>query len=372
VPSSYWQTQSFLQKADITIIGAGFTGLFSALFLKEKYPRSIIRVLEQGPYPDGASARNAGFACFGSPSELLDDIETEGEVSALTRLKHRFQGLKLLREIVGDNYIDYQPNDGFEVFTENELQLYEKCIEQLKELNQKAEVHLGYAPFQSEATIPTQFSGVKALIRIKGEATIGTGQLLKRLIKLTQEKAIELHFNCSVRSYSYADDHLQVETGYGKMKTDKLVFATNAYSHTFFPDLPLKPGRGQVLMTQPIAGLNLRGSYHLERGYYYLRAIDNRIMLGGGRHLDYQGESTTTEALNPVIQTELEALLKRLFPKLPIKIDMRWSGIMAFGPNNEKEPIIARRGKNVWIAARLGGMGVAMAPMVAKKLTALV
>jgi cation diffusion facilitator CzcD-associated flavoprotein CzcO len=71
---SFWEKSLYFESLDFTIIGAGIVGLSTAIFLKEKFPRSKILILERGYLPSGASTKNAGFACFGSPTELYDDL----------------------------------------------------------------------------------------------------------------------------------------------------------------------------------------------------------------------------------------------------------------------------------------------------------
>ncbi len=67
---SYWEIKSWLSNIDYTIVGSGIVGLNCAIFLKEKYPKSKILILEKGIMPQGASSKNAGFACFGSTSRI--------------------------------------------------------------------------------------------------------------------------------------------------------------------------------------------------------------------------------------------------------------------------------------------------------------
>jgi len=76
---SYWEKDVYFDKIDVVIIGSGIVGLTAALRLKQKESKLKIVVLERGLFPDGASNRNAGFACFGSPSELLEDLQTHTE-----------------------------------------------------------------------------------------------------------------------------------------------------------------------------------------------------------------------------------------------------------------------------------------------------
>ena len=76
---SFWEKTSFFSPQHIIIVGSGFTGLWSALQIKLINPHYKITILERGLIPTGASTRNAGFSCFGSPGELLGDAAAMGE-----------------------------------------------------------------------------------------------------------------------------------------------------------------------------------------------------------------------------------------------------------------------------------------------------
>ena len=70
---SYWEQNTWLNDIDVAVVGSGIVGLCCAIRLKERFPEKKIVVFERGQLPSGASTKNAGFACFGSTSELLDD-----------------------------------------------------------------------------------------------------------------------------------------------------------------------------------------------------------------------------------------------------------------------------------------------------------
>ena len=91
---SYWEHQSFFGPADVAIIGAGLVGLTAALDLKQRRPTWRVVVLERGALPSGASTKNAGFACFGSISELIEQ-EKRGDLQAVVAA--RCEGLAWLR-----------------------------------------------------------------------------------------------------------------------------------------------------------------------------------------------------------------------------------------------------------------------------------
>ena len=153
-------------------------------------------------------------------------------------------------------------------------------------------------------------------------------------------------------------------------KTKKLLFATNGFASKLTNN-EVRPARAQVLITEPIKNLVIKGTFHLDKGYYYFRNIDDRILLGGGRNLDFEGETTSEIAETELIQNHLEKLLKEvILPDQNFKIAHRWSGIMGIG--NSKNPIVMQLSQNVFCGVRLGGMGVAIGSLVGKELAELI
>lgn len=368
---SIWEQQSFTNPTDYTIIGAGFTGLYTALELRQKFPAASIRILERGTRPIGASVRNAGFACFGSPSEILDDAEDEDLDSVVSRVLRRYEGLQRIRGILGEAKSGWQQHGGFEVFTKNDSGVQLHCIEKLDFLNETLSSQLGFKPFAvHQHDFGMNVSG--PLIRIEGEASLNTGSMMKELLLLVQEKSIDLHFGSDVSGISRTTDLIEISTSGGiTYRSERVILATNAFTRRIY-DLPVWPNRGQVLLTEPIPGLKLQGNYHLNQGYFYFRDFEGGILLGGGRHLDREAEQTDSSDITDSIQQGLDRLLSEvILPHQEFKVKLRWAGTMGFGRDNEKEPILRELEPGVFAAVRLGGMGVAMAPMLARDLVAL-
>ncbi|MBK7428739.1 MAG: FAD-binding oxidoreductase [Saprospiraceae bacterium] len=113
---SFWEKESFLPPQDYIIIGAGIVGLQSAIALRAKHKDARIMILERGALPSGASTRNAGFACFGSISEILDDLKNSPETLVADTVKMRYEGLSLLRKSVPDAVMEYETSGGYEIF----------------------------------------------------------------------------------------------------------------------------------------------------------------------------------------------------------------------------------------------------------------
>ena len=111
---SIWEKESFYADKDVIIIGSGFTGLWSAYELLKKNEKLKVAIVERGVIPEGASTRNAGFSCFGSPTELIFDAATMGEDSMWQLVEMRFKGLEKIRQHFSASALDYDPCGGYE------------------------------------------------------------------------------------------------------------------------------------------------------------------------------------------------------------------------------------------------------------------
>jgi gamma-glutamylputrescine oxidase len=367
---SWWEHDSWFSNIDFTIIGSGITGLNCALQLKTKYPKARVLVLERGLLPNGASTKNAGFACFGSLGEIIDDLERHSEEEVVELIKKRVEGLKILRENLGDANLDLQVNGGYELFTVNDRGNYETCLSKMAKINKLLKPIFG-ADVYSVTGNKFGFGRVQEeLIYNAFEGQLDTGKMMSALLQKVQAAGIRILNSVTVNGFSEKNDSVEVETEHFSFYTNKLLIATNGFaSQLGIPEV--KPARAQVLITAPIPNLHIKGTFHMEEGYYYFRNINNRILFGGGRNLNFKGEETTELALTSLIQQKLEVLLKNvILPDTPFKIERRWSGIMGMG--EQKKPVIKQVSNNVYCGVRLGGMGVAIGSLVGKELTDLI
>ena len=365
---SYWEYKEWFVNNDFVIVGSGIVGLNCAIELKERFPKAKILVLEKGLLPQGASTKNAGFACFGSVSELLNDMENHSEKEVFQLVKKRWEGLQMLRQTLGDKNIGYQHNNGYELFLETEF--FEECRDRVEYLN-----HLLYPLFKKDvfSTITNTFAFQKIVpkyIMNRFEGQIDTGKMMLELLKKAQSKGVTILNNVIVKEYSERLDAVVIQTNQGEFRTAKVLFATNGFSKELLKET-VQPARAQVLVTKPIKNLDIKGAFHLDKGYYYFRNIDDRILFGGGRNLDFKTEETTAFGQTELVQNKLEEILKTtILPNTKFEIDQRWSGIMGVG--NQKKPIVKQISNNVYCGIRLGGMGVAIGSLVGKELAELV
>lgn len=370
---SYWERTSWLNDIDFAIIGSGIVGLSCALSLRKRYSEKKIVVFEKGMLPSGASTKNAGFACFGSISEILDDLQSHSEEEVITLIKERVNGLKLLRDQIGDTAMDLQYHGGYELFTQQDTELYENCLEKLNYVNE-----LLKEVFSSEKTVFSvkndqfSFKNVqKNLIFNRFEGQLDTGKMMMSLIQKCYHHQIIIVNNAEITSFSSKNDEISLILDHSEEIVSKNLFiATNGFAQALLSE-SVQPARAQVLITHPIPNLKLRGTFHLEKGYYYFRNIHNRVLFGGGRNLDFTAEETAQFGLTDLVQNHLEHLLHTtILPETSFTIDTRWSGIMGVG--GQKKPIVKKIQPHVYCGVRLGGMGVAIGSSIGAQLAALI
>jgi glycine/D-amino acid oxidase-like deaminating enzyme len=367
---SYWELKNWFTNVDYTIVGSGIVGLHTALRLREKFPNSKILVLEKGMLPHGASTKNAGFACFGSISEIIDDLNSHSEEEVFNLVQKRWQGLQLLRKRLGDAAMDFKSYGGYELFLKEDESCFNDCVNKLPYINELLKPLFKADVFAKE-TDRFGFNGIREQIIFNPfEAQIDTGNMMQALLKQAVSDNILILNQQTVTSFLDKGENVEIVLDNFSFSTKKVFFATNGFANALTKGA-VKPARAQVLITEPIKDLKVKGTFHLDRGYYYFRNIGDRILLGGGRNLDFDAETTTEFAQTDLIQNKLEQLLKEvILPNNDFKIEHRWSGIMGIGES--KSPIVSQLSENVYCGVRLGGMGVAIGSLVGTELADLI
>ena len=366
---SFWENQSFLN-FDLIVIGSGIVGLSTACSFKERNPHLSVLILESGIFPSGASTKNAGFACYGSAAEIWHDVSLLGEDKALEVVSLRIDGLRKLRHRLGDSAIDYQELGGGEIFLKGE----DFNLEHIPQLNQWLHPLFGKEVFVPDLgkikELGFQPENIQSFVINTVEGQIDTGKMMKSLISYTRSKDIEIYTGCRAGTPENIGEkwRIPIENSSIVFNAVRVAVCTNAFTPRLFPDLDIKPGRGQILVTKPIPDLKFKGIFHFDEGYFYFRNFENRVIFGGGRNLDFKGEETDLIELNNEIQAKLDFYLDTLIlPKnTHWEVEHRWAGIMAFG--KEKLPIIKDMGNGLVVGARMNGMGVAIGTEVGEKL----
>ena len=371
---SVWEKESFYAPKDVIIIGSGLVGLWSAWHLKKNDPSLSIAIVDRGIIPTGASTRNAGFACFGSVTELAEDAVRYGEDNMLQMVEMRYKGLQRIRKVFKDATIDFDLCGGYELFTKKDGQHMSLLQYETERLNKLLNEITGKKRTFKQVDKKINALGlhqVTHLIENRLEGYLHSGKLCQVLLQAVQSMGVTVLNAVEISGFEKVNDQVVLYTNQLiHLKCNKLLVCTNAFARQLLPDLNIVPARGQVLVTTPIEGLPLKGTFHYDAGYYYFRNLGSRVLLGGARNKAFDEETTTELTITDTIQKELEHFLRTyILPGYTYQITDRWSGIMGMG--NEKLPIVKEVSPQVFCAVRMSGMGVALAPVIGEQIAKL-
>lgn len=353
---SFWERDSFLQSYNLAIVGAGIVGLTTALFYKQQNPKARVAVLERGFLPKGASTRNAGFACVGSIGEHLADMDKESEENIKKRIKRRYEGLLLLKETLGEEAIGYEHCGGFEFFESPKE--FDKVASEMDRFNGWMEELID----EKEVYSIDKLEGYP-VIRNRLEGALHPGKMMEALVRKVSKLGVDIKWNSEVKEVSDNGDITLVDGP--AIKAQKVLFSANGFVQRLLPGLDVKPARGLVFVTNEQKKLPWKGIFHHDRGYVYFRNVGNRLLIGGARNVDEQGEETDRFGVNDEIQEYLKNFVTDVL-KLPSdwEINYQWSGIMGF--TSTKTPVIEPIDSHRFIASGLSGMGIAIGTKVGR------
>jgi len=366
---SIWEYETYHSQWDVCIIGSGISGLSTGISILERSPGTKVLVVDRWFIPLGASTRNAGFSCFGSPSEILDDINQMGESAAITLVGKRWRGLQKLRTRLDHKYAQYETHGGYELYHEDEFEQVNASIPYLNALLTEV---IGHQEVFRQTNIPAGIRGFSHAIHNPYEGQLHPGFMMEHLKQMYLSLGGKIWTGLDIEAIEDTEDGMLLCNKLSiPVKAGKVVVTTNAFANQLLPELDVHGARNHVVVTDPIAGLPWKGCFHYDKGFYYFRNIGNRILLGGARNQDFQKEDTNQFGRNPLILEALEHFLyNHLTSRETGRISFQWSGIIGIG--SYKLPIIKALSPRLFVGVRLSGMGIALASLIGEELTDMV
>ena len=351
-------------ETDVCVIGAGYTGLSSALFLLENGFK--VTVLEAAKVGFGASGRNGG-QIVNSYSRDIDVIErTVGPKQAQLLGQMAFEGGRIIRERVAKYNIQCDLKDGgvFAAITAKQMghleaqkRLWERFGHTQLELMDQARIRQVVACDQYVGGMLDMSGGhIHPLNLALGEAA--AVESLGGTI-YEQSPAVRIERGASP----------VVHTPQGKVRAKFIIVAGNAYLGNLVPELAAKsmPCGTQVITTAPLgdalASTLLPQDYCVEDcNYlldYYRLTADKRLVFGGG---------VVYGARDPAnIEAIIRPKMLKAFPQLKdVKIDYAWTG--NFLLTLSRLPQVGRLGDNIYYSQGCSGHGVTYTHLAGKVL----
>jgi glycine/D-amino acid oxidase-like deaminating enzyme len=346
--------------ADLTVVGGGYTGLWTAVLAKRRDPSARVVLLEAQTIGWAASGRNGGFA---------EASLTHGEENGRTRWHDEFDTL----ERMGLENLDAIERDVAELGMDAQLErtgtmavAYEPHQVQWLEDDQHGE-WLDRSAVRSQINSPIFAAGRWS----KDDcALVHPGRLAAELARVASELGVEIFEHSAVTGLRTRSTLVDVDTARGVVRSKKVALGTNVFRPLLRrARLSTVPVYDYVLMSEPLSDAQMtdigwqgrQGLSDLANQFHYSRlTADNRILYGGYDAVYHAGRKVRAEYEHRESSYRtLASHFLTTFPQLEgLGFSHRWGGAIDTSTQFCAFHGLARRGR-VAYAAGFTGLGVA-------------
>lgn len=392
-PNSYWRSVAGNPPSDdgelnqdinvdVAIIGAGYTGLSTALHLAREHGIKAT-VLEANQTAWGASGRNGGFILKSSGRKPYSTMQSQWGEEVMRGIYHEMcagvdtvksliaEGIDCDRQENGYLRLAHKPNQLKKLIANANLQ--RKMFGYDVQIISKEELHQNYMADNN----------AYGAIRYQDGFGVNPLKLAWGYQELARKHGVKIHTACPVENWHKTASnklgqtspyHHVLQTPNAQVKAQKVVIATNGYSGKgFHPLIENKtlPVLSQIIVTEPLTPEQITACNFLTSNvvmdtralkYYYRKLPDNRILFGGRGAISGKG------AQDPFYAKRLLAVLKTSFPALAdIKYDYAWSGWLSMALDDMPH-IYHNKQQTIFYAMGYCGSGVSFSVQAGKRL----
>jgi gamma-glutamylputrescine oxidase len=321
-------------KADVVIVGGGYTGLSAAYHIREKFPNKEIIIVEGACCGYGASGRNGGF-CIAT--DLIREVKSDDPEIRQKNVEISFYGMNFIKKMIAKHNVvcDFEENGMLGVaLTEKQVRDLEAYQEKLKEFG------IGSALLEGEELKSEIISPhFKAGLVIPHGAILNPAKLAREMKRVVEECGVKVKERTVVTRINPGKIHL-VETELGEIRAPVLVLAVNAYAHKlgFFKDRVFPVSVFQIA-TEPlnqsqwdsIGWKNRRGLYDMRTKFSYsIPSSDGRIVIGGS-DFTYYANDAISSGNDMYVTRKIKRDLFSFFPQLEgLQIEHMWGGTTTY------------------------------------------
>ena len=351
--------------ADVCVIGAGFTGLSSALHLAERGYDVVVLEAERVAW--GASGRNGGHAGVGQRVEQAQLERKLGLERAQKLWGLGLEAVALIRELVSKHRIDCDLKEGI-LHVAARPQDTDYLAADCRALRNK------YGYDKLYALDSDQVRERLGSNRYFG-GQLDTGSLhlhpLKYALGLSraaQDAGVRIYENSRVTAYK-ANGGVDVYTNTARLKAKTVILACNGYLEGLAPRLAAKimPINNYILATEPLSDEMARDLIRDDTAVQDTRFVINYWKLSGDNRLLFGGGETYTRKFPRDIKSFVRKYMLAVYPQLQAtQIDYAWGGTLAITMN--RMPDYGRLGAKVFYAQGYSGHGVPTATLAGKLL----
>jgi glycine/D-amino acid oxidase-like deaminating enzyme len=315
------------READVAIVGAGLTGLWTALFLKELDASLEVVVVEQGVAAYGGSGRNAGML-----SETLDHshalaIEHFGDDEARRLARLSEANLAELTRFLAERGIDcdYEPTGRLLVaLTPAQLADCRRIVDTAEALGVRTYRLLDKDAVRSAVHSPLYLGGVQ----VSAGGILDPVKLVDGLRREAERAGVTVYERSHVMGLERVADRVRLRAARGRVDARRIVLATSAYTHLLLPPVARRmiPLYDYILVSEPLTAAQRDAiGWHERQGVtdgrtffnYYRLTRDDRILWGTSEAAYYSGNRVAPACdHSPAHYESLRLSFRRHFPAL--------------------------------------------------------
>jgi glycine/D-amino acid oxidase-like deaminating enzyme len=366
--------------ADVAVVGAGYTGLWTAYYLKKADPSLRIVVLEREIAGFGGSGRNGGWCHTTFPGSRERAQRTHGRQAVMDQQRALFDTVPEIARVVAEESIDARLHVG------GQMDLATSAV-QLLRARESVEYERSWGFGEDDYRL-LGLREVRERVRVAGclgavytphGAALDPARLARGLADAVERLGVPIYERTPVTAIAPG----RAQTPVGAVRADVVVRATEAFT----PQLPgyerhVVPIYSLMIATEPLPpgfweqvgwdGHEVWGDFrHLI--FYAMHTDDGRIAIGG-RGAPYHYGSRLSERFERVarVQDHLRELLGRLFPHIgDARVTHRWGGAIAASRDWRGSVGLDRASGLAWAGAYVGD-GVATTNLAGRTLRDLV
>jgi glycine/D-amino acid oxidase-like deaminating enzyme len=333
---------------DAAIVGGGIAGIATAYALARE--GATVVVLERGELADGASGRNAGFVLGGVAENYVAACRAFGAARATRVFRFTFANRALLRSAIRSNAIACESNwNGSDQVAGDDDEWHE-IAESARHLASHG-VRVRLEPAQR-----------KAVYDEDGE--IHPVRFVRGLADVAETQGARIHTGTTVVSCAPGE----IRTPSAVVRAGAVILCTNAYTHRL-ADTRVRPVRGQICATAPVAQRVFPRPAYADRGYRYWRQLPaGNVLVGGWRDTAVDEEVGEDDGTSERIQGQLDGFLREHGIDAPVT--HRWGGTMGF--SHDGLPYIGKATDGIYRCGGFTGHGQGYAMAAGELIGALV
>jgi glycine/D-amino acid oxidase-like deaminating enzyme len=352
------------------IIGAGYTGLSAARKLGQLYPNQKIIIVDAQLAGEGASSRNSGYLV---DTTLNDGFTSNKELDSYKKKTDIYDlGINFVKKFINEYQVDCDWNECGKYFASSKIE-DEKILRNFSNtLSKLGFKHNLLSNNELSKRLGTNFYNIA--LHTKGGVLLHPGKLVRAMIDVLP-KNVCLYENSSLLNWNKTKDIISCEFKNGKIKTKKIIFATNGFlkslgikSNYNFP-ITLTASMTRILTNEEFKSIGEPNEWGVlpvrPMGATIRMTKDRRILIRNTAEIHNPFKMSNSNLEKRSISQKIG--IRKRFPQLPDDIiQSSWSGIVSRSRNSSQ--IFEKIDNNVFAAGCYNGSGIGVGTLFGEQI----